>query len=96
METNTQPTPARPALYNPLSGWEAATRWNAATWDWMAHGFQQWMALMTTLPAHPVAPFPQAKTLAPSTDRPLARAEPKRPARVATKPKARAQSKTRG
>ncbi|HEY0822745.1 MAG TPA: hypothetical protein VGD76_03080 [Ramlibacter sp.] len=96
METNTQPTPAPGALYNPLSGWEAASRWNAATWDWMAQGFRQWMALMTTLPAQAVAPFPQAKTLTASAERPVAKAESQRPARVTSKRKARPKARTRG
>ena len=42
--------------FNPLSGWEAATRWNRATFDWMAKGWQQWVALMTTVPPHFIAP----------------------------------------
>lgn len=96
MEPNLQPAPAPSALYNPLSGWEAATRWNAATWDWMALGLRQWMAIMTTLPAQAVAPFPQARTVAASAERPVAHAEPKRPARVTTKPRARPKAKTRG
>ncbi len=95
MESNTRPTPAQLAPYNPLSGWEAATRWNAATWDWMAQGFRQWMALMTTVPARPVAPLPQAQTLAAPAQRPLAQAEPKRPPRVKTQPTARPKAKTR-
>jgi len=41
---------------NPLAGWEAATRWNRATFDWMAKGWQQWVALMTTVPPHFVVP----------------------------------------
>lgn len=97
MESNTQPKPASPALFNPLSGWEAATRWNAATWDWMAQGFRQWMALMTTAPTPPLIPSPQARTTD-LLDRPVASAEPKRPVRVKakTKPRARPKARTRG
>lgn len=53
METNTRnDTPSSPWL-NPLAGWDAATRWNAATFDWMTRGFRQWMSLMSA----PFSPF---------------------------------------
>ena len=48
---------ARPAApFTPLAGWEAATRWNAASIGWMARGWQQWMALVTTVPKAFVLP----------------------------------------
>jgi len=34
-------------LFHPLTGWEAASRWNAAAMDWWQHGFRQWVELMT-------------------------------------------------
>ena len=97
METNKQAKPAPSAPLNPLSGWEVATRWNAATWDWMARGFRQWMALMTTTPTPPLLPTPQARTTD-LLDRPVASAEPKRPVRVKakTKPRARPKARVRG
>lgn len=53
METKTTETPATTgSLFNPLSGWEAATRWNAATFDMMARAWQQWIALLTVVPPH--------------------------------------------
>jgi hypothetical protein len=97
MEPNPHSKPASFAPFNPLSGWEAASRWNAATWDWMAQGFRQWMALMTTAPTPPLIPSPQARTTD-LLDRPVASAEPKRPVRVKakTKPRARPKARTRG
>jgi hypothetical protein len=51
MDTHTTETSATPgSLFNPLSGWEAATRWNAATFDMMARAWQQWLALLTVVP----------------------------------------------
>src|SRR5690242_9869149 len=47
-------------LASPLAGWEVATRWNRATFDWVAKGWQQWIALMTTLPPHFVASVPSS------------------------------------
>ena len=56
METNPQ-QPSQPADFlHPFSGWDAAARWNQVTFDWMAKGFQQWVALMTTVPPHFLAP----------------------------------------
>lgn len=49
MET-TDKTPPAAALFDPLAGWQAASRMNAAAFQWMASGFQQWMALLTTWP----------------------------------------------
>ena len=34
-------------LFHPLTGLETASRWNAATLEWMTKGFQQWAAWMT-------------------------------------------------
>jgi hypothetical protein len=63
METRNQ-VPSIPVdLLSPLAGWEAAARWNRATFDWMAKGWQQWLALLTTVPPHWVetlAPLPGA------------------------------------
>ena len=57
METRKeQAAQAQPDWFDPLTGWEAASRWNRATFDWMAKGWQQWVALMTTVPPHFVAP----------------------------------------
>jgi hypothetical protein len=95
MDPNTRPTPAPTELFNPLAGWEAASRWNATAWDWMASGWRQWMALVTTLPLHELPATPLAQR-ALSSDRPVARAEPKRPARARAQPKARPKARARG
>lgn len=53
MDTNTTDSASsQPTLFNPLSGWEAASRWNAATFDMMARAWQQWLTLMTVVPPH--------------------------------------------
>lgn len=91
---NTPSRQASPALFDPLSGWEAASRRNAAIRDWMAQGFRPWMALMPTAPTPPLLPTPQAKTTD-LPDRPVASAEPKRPVRVKTKTKPRARPRAR-
>jgi hypothetical protein len=87
METRNQ-TPSTPLdLLSPLAGWEAAARWNRATFDWMTKGWQQWLALATTLPPHwieTLAPSPR-----PDAEHAVAHGEPKRPAR------ARAAAKTK-
>lgn len=85
-------------LFSPLSGWEAATRWNAATFDWMAKGWQQWLSLLTTVPADPALAAQVTPQACASAERPQAKAEPKRSARSAggksrsprSKPKVRA------
>ena len=50
MQTSTDTSPPATDLLNPLAGWEAAARWNQVAFDWMAKGWQQWFALVTTLP----------------------------------------------
>jgi hypothetical protein len=50
MQTSTDTSSPAADLLNPLAGWEAAARWNRAAFDWMAKGWQQWFALLTTLP----------------------------------------------
>ena len=86
------------AWFNPLTGWDAATRWNRATFDWVAKGWQQWVALMTTMPPHWVlprdsedAPAPDALSFDLRTPGAMARAvakgEPKRPAKRAPRKK---------
>jgi hypothetical protein len=82
-------------LARPLAGWEVAARWNRATFDWMAQGWQQWIALMTTLPPRFVVP----NTVTPAQPgaqkargaHAAARAEPQRAARA--KPKSKTKSK---
>jgi hypothetical protein len=61
MDTNTQPALQQADFLRPFSGWEAAARWNQATFDWMARNFQQWLVLMTTLPPHLLAPSPSQR-----------------------------------
>lgn len=51
MDTNTTESPQAPdSLFNPLSGWDAVSRWNAATFDMMTRAWQQWLALLTVVP----------------------------------------------
>ena len=96
METTTREK-APGDVFNPLTGWEAASRWNAATFDWMARGFQQWVTLWTTLPPYPsVTAHPQAETTD-TDERPVAHAEPKRaPSRTRAKAKVKSKPPTRG
>ena len=102
---NEVPPPVLADWFNPLAGWEAASRWNRSTFDWVAKGWQQWMALMTTMPPHFVIPptlEPHAqsapmRTLQP-LERAMARADAPRVARTkakAKKPTARTR-KTKG
>jgi hypothetical protein len=95
MQTSTQ-DPLPPAeWFNPLAGWEAASRWNRATFDWMATGWQQWLALVTTVPTHLVVLPAASATDAPASGtrktesiipvRAMAKAETKRPQRVPAK-----------
>ena len=103
MDTPTQATEGSAPWFHPLTGWEAASRWNAATFDWMARGFQQWLALVTTMPrslaipASPAAPATPAsaatlagsRTSASSEGHALARSEARRPARAKARPAVR-------
>ncbi|HEX7891999.1 MAG TPA: hypothetical protein VF522_21805 [Ramlibacter sp.] len=45
METKSDTSPLN-ALFNPLAGLEAAAQWNAAAYEWMTQGWQQWWSLM--------------------------------------------------
>lgn len=56
METNRDAPGKAAPFFNPLTGWESASRFQAATFDWMARAFQQWLALVTTVPPHFVLP----------------------------------------
>lgn len=56
METNSREWPPAIDFLNPLAGWEAAARWQAASFDWMAKGWQQWLALLTTVPPQFLVP----------------------------------------
>lgn len=65
----------KPDWFNPLAGWEAATRWNRATFDWVAKGWQQWVALMTTMPTRLVPPTtPTRRDASTSAQDPVLRA----------------------
>ena len=57
------------AVFHPLSGLKAASRWNAAALEWMTKGVQQWVAWMAA--AMPVIP--------PAEDLPPARAGAREP-----------------
>ena len=82
------------AWFDPLTGWEAASRWNRSTFDWMATSWQQWLALVTTMPPHFLVPSEVATPVTPEvTLRAAARPEPKRPA---PKKKSAAQGRKRG
>lgn len=75
--------------FNPLAGWEAASRWNASAFDMMARAWQQWLALVTTVPATLVPGKPERSSGRSTSSTPVAReavhavarGEPKRPAR---------------
>jgi len=105
MQSRKEPATELVDYLNPLAGWEAASQWNRATFDWMAKGWQQWVALMTTVPPHfVVPPTVEAKALPPKIrtvepmERAAAKAETQRTARAA-KPKAKKAStkpRTRG
>lgn len=48
MQTKSE-TPDTPGpLFHPLTGWEAASRWNSAAFEWMTKGLQQWLSLVAT------------------------------------------------
>ena len=84
METSKERPAPRAEWFNPLSGWEAASRWNRATFDWMAKGWQQWVALMTTVPPHFIVPptreASRARLRADDVARAAAKGEPRRSA----------------
>jgi len=106
METRRDQDPVA-AWFDPLAGWEAAARWNRATFDWMAKGWQQWVALVTTVPPHWVSPREGERASAPAAlafharapdamGRAVAKAEPKRPARRAARKKTAPKAAKRG
>ena len=88
--------------FQPFAGWEAAARWNRATFDWVAKGWQQWVALMTTVPPHFVVP----PTVTPESSarerqpviatRAMARAEPQPGAKKTAPRKKAKKASTRG
>ena len=105
METRKQQAAQAPqdlaAWLAPFAGWEAVSRWNQSNFDWMATSWQQWLALMTTVPPHFLVevspPAVPARSVTPVSSeaalRAAARPEPKRPA---TKKKSAAQGRKRG
>lgn len=94
MKVTTESRQEATTPFNPLAGWEAASRWNASAFGMMAKAWQQWLALVTTVPLA-VPPAKAARKQAdlqpkrPASPRlrvaeaahAAARAEPKRPAR---------------
>jgi hypothetical protein len=94
MDKKTETTEGPGPMLNPLTGWEAASRWNSAAFELMTKGFQQWLTLVTNslvVPEKNVTPAPAAaqssRALASDArpSRPRAsdtRAKPKRPART--------------
>jgi hypothetical protein len=96
METKTEDARQVADYFNPMTGWEAASRWNAATFDWMAKGLQQWIALLTVMPRATVVAPPVVKIQV-VEERPVARAESKRPPRAKARAKIKApKARTRG
>ncbi|MBC5782593.1 hypothetical protein H8N03_06525 [Ramlibacter sp. USB13] len=103
METrNEQPAQPLADWFHPLAGWEAASRWNRATFDWMAKGWQQWVALVTTVPPHFMVPPTLPADDAPrQASRPRVRGEDMAPVasdepqRIVTRRKATAKSRKR-
>ena len=92
MQSPNEPTPELADLLNPLAGWEAASRWNRATFDWMAKGWQQWVALLTTVPPHFVIPptieardLPRRIHTVQGMERAMARSESPRTVRITKK-----------
>jgi hypothetical protein len=88
MEATPDPTDSPGPLFHPLTGWEAASRWNAAAFDWMSRGFEQWLALVTmplTVAAATRLPRPVPGAPVKPADRPVARGDekPKRSSRAA-------------
>lgn len=57
MQTTTEAPRATLPAYHPLAGWDSAARFHAATYDWMARAFQQWLTLVTSLPAQFMFPL---------------------------------------
>jgi hypothetical protein len=100
METHTEGSQSAIDFLSPTAGWEAAARWNRATFDWVAKGWQQWVALMTTVPPQFIAPSARDASVAPApavvhVERATA-AGSKRPARkVSPKAKSGKATKTR-
>ena len=95
MATRTESTDAGASPFFPLAGWDAATRWNAAAFHWMAQGWQQWLSLMTTVPEDPALSAkatPQARTI---EEGPVAQAEAKPSPRVRAAAKSPARPKAR-
>lgn len=94
MEVTTDSRQEATTPFNPLAGWEAASRWNASAFGMMAKAWQQWLALVTTVPVavppakaagqqaavQPRRAAPPRVRLAEATHA-AAKAEPKRPAR---------------
>jgi len=102
METRKQDAAqAQGDWFDPMTGWEAASRWNRATFDWMAKGWQQWVALMTTVPPRFIAP-PTVESLAVTRAEPAQRTRPERaaatagPKRIVTRKKAATKGRKRG
>lgn len=107
MDTSIPSQESAGTLFNPLAGWEAASRWNAATFDMVARAWQQWLALVTVLPqasrsasANPRDASPPARSeeaLSRSTrEHATAQREPRNATRrAAPKRPARAKSKPR-
>lgn len=48
MQTKTDPPDTPGPLFHPLTGWEAASRWNSAAFEWMTKGLQHWLSLVAT------------------------------------------------
>lgn len=59
MQTTTEAPRAPLPAYHPLAGWDSAARFHAATYDWMARAFQQWLTLVTSMPAQFMFPLVQ-------------------------------------
>lgn len=110
METQDDTTTVGP-LFHPLTGWEAASRWNAAAMDWWQHGFRQWIELMTASLASPAqAESGKARPARTSRntqdsrhrvneaglERAVAKGEPKRTKRAARAKAAAGKSRARG
>lgn len=88
METKTETTDSPGPLFHPLTGLEAASRWNAAAVEWMTKGVAQWLAWMSgSIPFTPSKPNPPSQSTQRTAPAVRERATAHATARAEKKPK---------